>query len=37
MIKSQPLEYAGHGDGTRAGMTIADLDRDAAAVGRPTA
>jgi hypothetical protein len=34
MIKSQSLEYACHGYGTRPGMTIADLDRDAATIGQ---
>ena len=32
MIKSQSLQYACHGYGTGPGMTIADLDRDAAAI-----
>src|SRR5215216_503974 len=34
MIESKPLEYAGHGDRTSARMAVADLDRDAAAVGQ---
>ena len=34
MIESEPLQYAGHGDRTSAGMAVADLDRDPAAVGQ---
>jgi hypothetical protein len=34
MIKSQPLQYPSHGDWTSARMSIADLDCDAAAIGK---
>src|SRR6187200_860913 len=34
MIKSQPLQYSRHSDGAGPRIPIADLDRDAAAIGQ---
>src|SRR6476619_5237036 len=35
MIKSQALQYAGHDHGTSAGVSVTDLDRDAATIRKP--